>query len=109
MSRMSTGMRAFYHRRTMRPIRSPKARGSGAARCCSRNYPLLLESGDLLPVVAELEQDFLGVLAELGWSGFYPPGRSREIDGRSHHARRRAVGLRRLDECTARGRDGIID
>src|SRR5262249_60001665 len=51
------------------------------------------ERGDFLPGVAHLEQDFLGVLAELGGDAPGVGGRVAETDGRADDRDLPAVGI----------------
>src|SRR6185369_6657102 len=46
----------------------------------SRNDAALFQAGDRLPVIAELEQDLLGVLAALRGRSRRRPARRREVD-----------------------------
>src|SRR5262245_2450537 len=54
----------------------------------SRNHATFFQRGDSLPIVAELEEHFLRVLAELGHWRRDRPARVGEVDGRRDHADR---------------------
>src|SRR5882724_2895361 len=92
MSRMSTVMR-----------RSTIGAASGQGGPVSRDRLLLFQCANLLPVVAELEEDVLGVLAELGDRAAGGPARVGEVDRGRYHARRAALGEGHVDEGAAGG------
>src|SRR5262245_33265814 len=87
---------------------------SDSARMVRRRSPLrdraaFLEAADRFPVVAELEQDVLRVLAELGDGTGGRPAVAREVDRRGDAGDARPVGLRDVDEGAGRDRLRVAD
>src|SRR5439155_10384371 len=92
-----------------RLLRSAAGRARVAPSPPLRDRAPLLQPRDPLPVVAELEEDLLGVLADLGHRPLRLPAVDGEVDGRGDARDVRAVGLRHVDEGSRGDRLRVAD
>src|SRR5437867_3791204 len=87
----------------------PAARAKVAASSALWDRAPLLQPRDRLPVVAELEEDLLGVLPDLGHRPLRRPAVDGEVDGRGHTRDLCPVGLRHVDEGAGGDRLRVAD
>src|SRR5437762_1549283 len=88
---------------------SPRSRAASRSVVALRDRAPLLQPRDRLPVVAELEEDLLGVLPDLRHRPLRRPAVDGEVDGRGDTWDLCPVGLRDVDEGAGGDRLRVAD